>query len=69
MWGPLGAMVDSGSDHTDRGVVPRVFQNLFSRIQTVRKFFTCSILFVNRCDLVDLMLPLSSLGAGARELS
>ena len=53
MWGPLGAMVDSGSDHTDRGVVPRVFQNLFSRIQRVRKLFTCSLLFVNSCDHVD----------------
>jgi len=40
MWGPLGAMVDSGSDHADRGIVPRVFQNLFSRIQRVRRFFT-----------------------------
>ncbi|XP_040377940.1 kinesin-like protein KIN-12C [Oryza brachyantha] len=33
MWGALAAMVDSSSDHADRGVVPRVFQNLFAKIQ------------------------------------
>ncbi|KAL5218505.1 hypothetical protein ABZP36_019189 [Zizania latifolia] len=33
MWGALAAMVDSSSDHADRGIVPRVFQNLFAQIQ------------------------------------
>ena len=38
MFGALAAMVDSSSDHADRGVVPRVFQNLFAQIQGVRHF-------------------------------
>jgi kinesin family protein 15 len=50
MWGPLGAMVDSGSDHADLGVVPRVFQDLFSRIQRVSNFFTPPLLFVIASD-------------------
>ncbi|KAL5226696.1 hypothetical protein ABZP36_014961 [Zizania latifolia] len=33
MWRALAAMVDSNSDHADRGIVPRVFQNLFAQIQ------------------------------------
>ncbi|KAG8062682.1 hypothetical protein GUJ93_ZPchr0003g17400 [Zizania palustris] len=33
MWGALAAMVDSSSDHADRGIVPRVIQNLFAHIQ------------------------------------
>jgi hypothetical protein len=53
MWGPLAAMVDSGSDHTDLGVVPRVFQNLFTRIQSVREFVACLMvhIFFVSCQL------------------
>ncbi|OEL28242.1 Kinesin-like protein KIN12B [Dichanthelium oligosanthes] len=64
MWGPLGAMVDSGSDHADRGVVPRVFQNLFSRIQRVQESSPekqtsyqcrCSFLEVHNEQINDLL--------------
>ncbi|KAL5198294.1 hypothetical protein ABZP36_001806 [Zizania latifolia] len=37
MWGALAAMVDSSSDHADRGIVPRVFRNLFAQIQGIRE--------------------------------
>ncbi|KAG2536797.1 kinesin-like protein KIN-12C [Panicum virgatum] len=66
MWGPLGAMVDSGSDHTDRGVVPRVFQNLFSRIQRAQESSPekqtsyqcrCSFLEVHNEQINDLLEP------------
>lgn len=53
MWGPLGAMVDSGSDHADRGIVPRVFQNLFSRIQGVRNSSPVHYIFENCEDHVS----------------
>ncbi|KAG8097538.1 hypothetical protein GUJ93_ZPchr0013g36806 [Zizania palustris] len=33
MWGALAAMIDSSSDHADKGIAPRVFQNLFAQIQ------------------------------------
>ncbi|CAL4943094.1 unnamed protein product [Urochloa decumbens] len=64
MWGPLGAMVDSGSDHADRGVVPRVFQDLFSRIQRVQESSPekqtsyqcrCSFLEVHNDQINDLL--------------
>lgn len=66
MWGPLGAMVDSGSDHADRGVVPRVFQNLFSRIQRMGESSPekqtsyqcrCSFLEVHNEQINDLLEP------------
>ncbi|PUZ38105.1 hypothetical protein GQ55_9G170300 [Panicum hallii var. hallii] len=66
MWGPLGAMVDSGSDHADRGVVPRVFQNLFSRIQRTQESSPekhtsyqcrCSFLEVHNEQINDLLEP------------
>ncbi|CAL4934613.1 unnamed protein product [Urochloa decumbens] len=66
MWGPLGAMVDSGSDHADRGVVPRVFQDLFSRIQRVQESSPekqtsyqcrCSFLEVHNDQINDLLEP------------
>ncbi|RLN41120.1 kinesin-like protein KIN12B [Panicum miliaceum] len=66
MWGPLGAMVDSGSDHADRGVVPRVFQNLFSRIQRTQESSLekqtsyqcrCSFLEVHNEQINDLLEP------------
>ncbi|WVZ59762.1 hypothetical protein U9M48_009863 [Paspalum notatum var. saurae] len=66
MWGPLGAMVDSGSDHADLGVVPRVFQNLFSRIQRIQKSSPekqtsyqcrCSFLEVHNEQINDLLEP------------
>ncbi|TVU46305.1 hypothetical protein EJB05_05831 [Eragrostis curvula] len=66
MWGPLAAMVDSGSDHTDLGVVPRVFQNLFSRIQSRQESSPekqisyqcrCSFLEVHNEQINDLLEP------------
>ncbi|CAN6292785.1 unnamed protein product [Urochloa humidicola] len=66
MWGPLGAMVDSGSDHADRGVVPRVFQDLFSRIQRTQESSPekqtsyqcrCSFLEVHNDQINDLLEP------------
>ncbi|CAN6323376.1 unnamed protein product [Urochloa humidicola] len=66
MWGPLGAMVDSGSDHADRGVVPRVFQDLFSRIQRMQESSPekqtsyqcrCSFLEVHNDQINDLLEP------------
>lgn len=66
MWGPLGAMVDSGSDHADRGVVPRVFQDLFSRIQRTQESSRekqtsyqcrCSFLEVHNDQINDLLEP------------
>ncbi|KAF8681956.1 hypothetical protein HU200_045409 [Digitaria exilis] len=53
MWGPLGAMVDSGSDHADQGIVPRVCQNLFSRIQGVRNSSPVHYIFENCEDHVS----------------
>ncbi|XP_062211746.1 kinesin-like protein KIN-12C [Phragmites australis] len=66
MWGPLAAMVDSGSDNADWGVVPRVFQNLFSRIQSRQESSPdkqisyqcrCSFLEVHNEQINDLLEP------------
>ncbi|KAL6599540.1 hypothetical protein ACP70R_045677 [Stipagrostis hirtigluma subsp. patula] len=66
MWGPIAAMVDSGADHADRGVVPRVFQDLFSRIQSRQESSPekqisyqcrCSFLEVHNDQINDLLEP------------
>ncbi|XP_062215239.1 kinesin-like protein KIN-12C [Phragmites australis] len=64
MWGPLAAMVDSVSDHADLGVVPRVFQNLFSQIQSRQESspetsyqWRCSFLEVHNEQINDLLDP------------
>lgn len=35
MWGPPSAMVDDPSPRSQQGIVPRVFQMLFSEIEKV----------------------------------
>lgn len=35
MWGPQSAMVEAQATNTDQGIVPRIFQTLFSEIQRV----------------------------------
>lgn len=35
MWGPPSAMVDDPSPHSHQGIVPRLFQVLFSEIEKV----------------------------------
>ncbi|KAK3150051.1 hypothetical protein QOZ80_3AG0227150 [Eleusine coracana subsp. coracana] len=66
MWGPLAAMVDSASDQTDHGVVPRVFQDLFTRIQSSQESSPdkqisyqcrCSFLEVHNEQINDLLEP------------
>ncbi|GJN24144.1 hypothetical protein PR202_gb11866 [Eleusine coracana subsp. coracana] len=66
MWGPLAAMVDSASDQTDLGVVPRVFQDLFTRIQSSQESSPekqisyqcrCSFLEVHNEQINDLLEP------------
>uniref|UniRef100_A0A0D9VVZ5 Kinesin motor domain-containing protein n=1 Tax=Leersia perrieri TaxID=77586 RepID=A0A0D9VVZ5_9ORYZ len=66
MWGALAAMVHSSSDHADRGVVPRVFQNLFAQIQGREESSPekqtsyqcrCSFLEVHNEQINDLLDP------------
>uniref|UniRef100_A0A0E0D3C2 Kinesin motor domain-containing protein n=1 Tax=Oryza meridionalis TaxID=40149 RepID=A0A0E0D3C2_9ORYZ len=66
MFGALAAMVDSSSDHADRGVVPRVFQNLFAQIQGRQESSPekqtsyqcrCSFLEVHNEQINDLLDP------------
>ncbi|KAL6893496.1 hypothetical protein ACP4OV_007594 [Aristida adscensionis] len=66
MWGPMAAMVDSGADHADQGIVPRVFQSLFSRIQSGQESSSekqtsyqcrCSFLEVHNEQINDLLEP------------
>lgn len=35
MWGPQSAMVEAQATNSDQGIVPRIFQMLFSEIQRV----------------------------------
>uniref|UniRef100_A0A0A9B332 Kinesin motor domain-containing protein n=1 Tax=Arundo donax TaxID=35708 RepID=A0A0A9B332_ARUDO len=66
MWGALAAMVGSSSDHADLGIVPRVFQNLFSQFRSREKSSPekqtsyqcrCSFLEVHNEQINDLLDP------------
>uniref|UniRef100_A0A0E0KFY5 Kinesin motor domain-containing protein n=1 Tax=Oryza punctata TaxID=4537 RepID=A0A0E0KFY5_ORYPU len=66
MFGALAAMVHSSSDHADRGIVPRVFQNLFAQIQGRQESSPekqtsyqcrCSFLEVHNEQINDLLDP------------
>lgn len=51
MWGPPSAMVEGPSVSGLQGIVPRIFQNLFSEIQKVDYFSQGSQLKMLDCNL------------------